>query len=282
MPVAAPADRRFRRAQVPLRRRPVLDFKTWRKIAMVLVAISAGVVGLYTAVNSVLGSLTITTVTVEGTERMSEGAVHEQLAALVGQPMFRVDLDQWRDQVRQLSWVQDAAIRRQLPGTVAVAITERQPLAIGRIGDSLNIIDRRGVIIDAFGPNYSDLDLPIIDGLAYPDESGLDQTGQARALLAVRLLSDLQRTPALAARLSEVDVSNLRNAIVVLKDDTTQLLLGYERFGERLQSYLDLAPTLREGVPNVDTVDLRYGARVFVRPADASRTSRTKRMGGEE
>ena len=45
-------------------------------------------------------------------------------------------------------------------------MTERHPLAIGRIGEELYLVDEHGAIIDEFGPRYADLDLPILDGLA--------------------------------------------------------------------------------------------------------------------
>lgn len=284
MPVAAPADKRFRRAHVRPRRKRTLDRGRWTKVGIVTVVVVAGLVALYLGVSASLASkaLTITTIRVEGTARMPEGVVQEVLADLVGRPMFSVELDVWRDKVRQLSWVADASMRRVMPGTVAVTITERQPMAIGRIGDTLNVIDRRGVIIDAFGPNYKDLDLPIIDGLAYSDDREVGVLEQSRALLAVRLLADLQRTPNLASRVSQVDVSDARNAIVVIKDDATKLHLGDARFAERLQAYLDLVPTLREDVPNADTVDLRFGSRIFVRPASGPNSTRAKGMGGEE
>ena len=40
-----------------------------------------------------------------------------------------------------------------------------------------------------------------------------------------------------------------------------------QKFLERLQSYVDLAPALRERVSEIDYVDLRFGERVYVRPA---------------
>jgi cell division septal protein FtsQ len=43
--------------------------------------------------------------------------------------------------------------------------------------------------------------------------------------------------------------------------------LGNERFAERLQSYHELAPALREQVPAIDYVDLRFDERVYVRPS---------------
>jgi len=43
--------------------------------------------------------------------------------------------------------------------------------------------------------------------------------------------------------------------------------VGTEQFVERLQSYVDLAPALRERVAAIDSVDLRFDQRVYVRPA---------------
>jgi cell division septal protein FtsQ len=149
---------------------------------------------------------------------------------------------------------------------VSVVVEEREPLGIGRIGGSLYLIDQRGAIIDEFGPNYADFDLPIIDGLAAaPSESG-GLVDEGRAALAGRVLAELQRRPDLAKQISQIDVADVRDAVVILKDDTTLLRVGDERFVERVQSYLDLAGRLREQVPRIDYVDLRFDDRVYVKP----------------
>jgi cell division septal protein FtsQ len=150
------------------------------------------------------------------------------------------------------------------PGTLAVAIAERQPIGIGRIRGTLYLIDRTGAVIDEFGPNYSDLDLPIVDGLATTGGEG-ESVDEARSALAGRLMSDLERRPELAARVSQIDVTDARNALVILKNDTALLRLGDERFAERLQSYIDLMPALRERMSEIDYVDLRFDERVYVR-----------------
>jgi cell division septal protein FtsQ len=54
---------------------------------------------------------------------------------------------------------------------------------------------------------------------------------------------------------------------VLLEGDPTLIRLGHERFVERLQSYHELAPALREQVPTIDYVDLRFDKRLYVRPA---------------
>ena len=70
----------------------------------------------------------------------------------------------------------------------------------------------------------------------------------------------------LAVRISQVDVGNPRDAVVLLNGDPAFIHLGNERFVERLETYLDLASTLRVHVPKIDYVDLRFDRRVYVRP----------------
>ena len=71
--------------------------------------------------------------------------------------------------------------------------------------------------------------------------------------------------------------ATLHDAVVLLEGDAALLHLGDERFLERVQSYLDLAPALRERVPDIDYVDLRFDSRVYVRPAATSGRGATGR-----
>jgi cell division septal protein FtsQ len=279
-PVAAPADKRFRRARVsPARKRRWR--LSWRLAARGAAACVVVGFASYQTLSFVLASevLTVTRITVQGHQRMSEGEVVGLLDGLSGASIVMTDLDIWRQKLLASPWVADASIRRMFPGTLAVSITERHPVGIGRIKGALLLIDRTGTVIDEFGPNYADLDLPIIDGLGV--NLGADgPPDEARAALAGRLMSDLARRPGLAARVSQIDVSDRRNAVVLLKGDTALLRLGDERFSERVQAYLDLMPALRERMPGIDYVDLRFGERVVVRPLKEGRSERP-RSGGD-
>jgi cell division septal protein FtsQ len=63
-----------------------------------------------------------------------------------------------------------------------------------------------------------------------------------------------------------VDVSDSHNAAVILNGDQAVIYVGEDRFAERLESYLDVAAALRERIPDIDYVDLRFDERVYVRP----------------
>jgi cell division protein FtsQ len=266
MPVIAPPDKRFRRAHMkPARKRSALRSWRWR----LAVTMTAAGLTFYAGQRAIaivedLDVFHVDHIVVKGNQRLSNGEVLALLQGLRGQSILSVDLEEWRRALLRSPWVADAVLRRTLPSTIDITIQERAPLGIGRIDGALYLVDERGAIIDEYGPSYVDLDLPILDGLSSnPDE---ETTDMYRAMLARRLL-DALRVRRIAGRISQIDVSDARNAVVLLEGDPTLIRLGSERFVERLQSYFDLAPALRERVPAIDYVDLRFDERVYVRPA---------------
>ena len=267
MPVAAPADKRFRRSHIhPGKKRRWLP--SWKSVALVLTVAVAVVYGVFRAAGVALtaDALTISNIQIEGTNRMAPGEAMAILDGLRGSSMVTADLESWRQKLLDAPWVEDAKMHRVFPRTVAVMITEREPLGIGRIQNALYLIDEDGSVIDEFGPKYAEFDLPIINGLAPKRGDADPSAADRRAALAGRVLADFQRRPDLAKRVSEVDVSNASDAIVLLKDDSVLIHTGDAHFADRVQSYLELASRLHEDVPQIDSVDVRFGDNVFVKP----------------
>jgi len=282
--VSAPQDKRFRRAKVrPAAKRG----RAWESYKYVGVAVltAAMFFGGYVAVDLSLTAeaLTISRITVSGNTHVSQGEVLSLLDGLNGRNMLLLNLEDWRRRILDSPWVEGVAIRRVLPGTVDIAIAEREPVGVGRIGDTLYLLDQRGSIIDEFGPDHAEFDFPIIDGLVAAETPETDGPviDTRRAALAMRLLAALHARPALASRVSQIDVSDVRDAVVLLKGDTTLVRVGNSDFAERLQSYLELVPALRRQVPQIDYVDLRFGERVYVRPKAIGTRVQRVQGGGE-
>ena len=228
-------------------------------------------------------ALSVSRIVVRGNLRLPTSEVVSLVEGLKGRSVISVDLDQWRSRLLRSPWIAEAAIHRYLPGTIEIQVQERRPMGIGRVKGELYLVDEAGTLIDRYGPRYADLDLPIIDGLEPGAAARTAGLNRERAGLAGRLLGALQRKPELAERVSQVDVSDSRDAVVILDKDTTLVHLGDEQFVERLQSYIELAPSLRRQVPAIDYVDLRFGEHVFVgpvagsgKPADAATSDRRK------
>ena len=281
MPIPAPSDKRFRRAHVsPTRKRGRWDV-SWKRVAHISVVTTFVTYACYRGVDVLLATdaLTVTRITVSGNTKLSRGEVVALLDGMRGRNMVFLDLEDWRQKLTGSPWVADAALRRVLPGTVDVFISERLPMGIARIADALYLIDERGAVIDEFGPNYADFDLPIIDGLSGTPQDGGALIDDTRAALAAKLLASVRDHPGLAKRVSQIDVSDQRDVVVILKGDTAMVRVGEDQFAERLQSYVDLSPALRERVPDIDYVDLRFNERVYVRP-QGSGSRPQKKVGG--
>ena len=274
MPVKAPAERNFRRAAVKTSRRkrfrPRLTWTIARRVFSVLLFVFGVYQSLAFAFTTPL--LRVNRISVHGNVRLSSGEVQALVEDLRGTSILRLDLDAFRQRLVGSPWIAEVGLRRVLPSTVEVFVSERRPIGLCRMGPDLYLVDDTGTVIDQFGPQYAEFDLPIIDGLVTPGAGAAQGSiDTARAELAARVIADLGRNQQIAGRLSQVDVTDAHDAMVLLEGDPALLHLGEDRFLERVQSYLELSSALRERVNDIDYVDLRFDSRVYVRPAPASR-----------
>ena len=274
-------DKRFRRAYVkPTKRRH------WRSLAKPFAkyVVLAGILGYGLYRGGVVAAnarvLQIDRIAVRGNKRLSNGEVLSLLDGLTGQNLMRTDLSAWRSRLLASPWVRDAALRRSLPSTVEVVVSEREPIGIGRLAAGLYLVDEEGTVIDQYGPQYADLDLPIVDGLLASNDPHAAIDPQ-RAELAGRLIAALAGHAVVARKISQVNVSDPHNAAVLLSGDPALIYVGEDRFLSRLQSYLDLSAALRERVDSIDYVDVRFDDRIYVRPAEQGGKGRRGGKGGK-
>ena len=267
MGVKAPTEKNFRRARVkPGKRRGPKSRVSWRAVrtiaTVVLVTYAA-----YRACDLVLSAaaLRIQHIAVKGNARLSEGEVRTLADGIRGTSILTADLAAFRRRLLESPWVADVALRRVLPSTVEVFVSERTPIGLCRIKNQLYLVDRGGTVIDEFGPQYATFDLPIIDGLVRAAASGRPAIDERRADFAARVLDAIAPRKDLERRISQIDVSDLHDAVVLIEGDAALLHLGEDRFLERLQSYLDVASALRDRVHDIDYVDLRFDDRLYVR-----------------
>lgn len=280
MRVKAPTEKNFRRARArPAKRRKLRALLSWRVVRALLIVALVAVAGYRAARLTYDSSLfRVRHVRVHGNARISSGEVQAIVGDLKGAHILTANLARSRAELLESPWLAEAALRRVLPSTIDVYVSERRPFGVCRLGNQLYLVAADGTLIDEFGPKYAEFDLPIIDGLfprttssrvsrtsrtAQPGATGADP---ARAALAARVVEAIQGSETLARRVSQIDVGNARNAVVILDNDPALLHVGEERFRERLLSYVEIAGRLRERFPDIDYVDLRFEQHVYVKP----------------
>lgn len=268
MKVKAATEKNFRRVRSkPARRRKFRLRVSWRmvRIALALVVITFAA---YRAFDLALNAsvLRVSRIRVNGNVRLSGGEVQTLIRDLRGTNILTADLADYRRVLLRSPWVSDVALRRVLPSTVDVYISERRPFGLCRLGNQLYLIDRDGTVMDEFGPQYAEFDLPIVDGLVRAPRHGKPTIDDVRAEFAARVVESVQGSSELARRVSQIDVSDAHDAVVMLDNDPALLHVGEDRFRERLQAYLEIAEALRQRIPEIDYVDLRFEQRVYVKP----------------
>ena len=271
MSVKAPSEKNFRRARArPAKRKGGRGRIPWR-VARTIVCAALGVYAAYRVFDLVVSAsaLQVRRISVHGNVRLSAGEVQTLAGDLRGTSILTADLRAYRRRLLRSPWVAEVALRRVLPSTVEVFVSERRPMGLCRMGNQVYLVDRFGVLIDEFGPQYAEFDLPLIDGLVRPPSSGEPALDERRADLAARVIDAIAPRKDLAHRVSQIDVRDLHDAVVLLDGDPALLHLGEDRFLERLQSYVDVATALRDRVPDIDYVDLRFDERMYVRPVAA-------------
>jgi cell division septal protein FtsQ len=263
--IPVPADKRFRRSDIGQGRR-----RSWRGLLTRAAWIGgAGVLALLLVVflgHTLLGAavLHVDHVSVRGNARVSIEEIDSRLEGMRGQSILRVDLEQYRVRLLESPWVESAELWRVLPSTVHVRLVERTPLAVARLRGQLYLVGADGVIIDSYGPRYRDFDLPVVDGLM-TDAPGGPAIDSGRIRLVQRVFHDVSARPDLFRRMSQLDVSDPRNAVVLIDGEPAELRLGDRDFLQRLERYEETAPRLREQRQVVEYYDLRFGDRIWVK-----------------
>jgi cell division protein FtsQ len=114
-----------------------------RRVAVGLVALLAvGGLGWVVLLSSWLA---VDDVQVTGSSRLTPEQIASAADIRTGHPLARVDTAGVAGRVRQLPPVADVAVLRSLPGTVRIAVTERQPVAAYAAPDGIRLIDATGV-----------------------------------------------------------------------------------------------------------------------------------------
>ena len=191
-------------------------------------------------------------------------AVRERFALDVGQSVFAVPLGARRASVEEIAWVEAATVQRVLPNRLRVYLRERTPVAFLRLGSSLCLVDRAGVILPP--SEDSAYSFPVITGLS---ESLPAAERQARVRLYVEFIEDMDRNgTSHSARLSEVDLSDPDDvrASVPEADGAVWLHFGRGRYQEKFEMFLQNRPLWQQSGQAVRSVDLRYRGQIVLNP----------------
>jgi cell division protein FtsQ len=209
-------------------------------------------------------------------EYISAAVVSQVFSTDVGRSVYRVPLEERRQELLALPWVASAYVMRAWPNHLRVLATERKPVAFVRLGaqrpaDSdvpprapLSLIDREGVLLPL--PAHGNFAFPVLSGVTAA-QALPERRKRVGVLLAV--LTDLDsETPPRSGEISEMDLSDPSDAAVTASVSGSAVLvhLGSNNFLARYKYFLENLDHWRDQYRTVRSVDLRFEKQVIVQP----------------
>ena len=262
-------DRRYWRRRVNRHVRKARRMRTllrWTGIVAANVAIGAVLVVSGASVArhfATSDELAVREIVVEGTAATTPEAVRAVLQSYMGRNLVELALDEVAAAATKDPWVKQATVKRILPGTLRITVTERTPGALALLRGCVYVVDDGGFVLGPAGPDLP-YDLPLLVGL--DGQQGKDR--QAALARGVSLLMQLHGAfPAWTRGISEVDLSRSDRVAVTRLEGGPQILLDPERIDRNLGAYLALQPTIARKIGDMSRVDLRWSQRISLLPA---------------
>ena len=160
-----------------------------------------------------------------------------------------------QETIKSFTRVKNVTIRKIFPLSLNITIEERKPFAVLK-KDFLFVIDTEGVIISQIEAH--NIPLPLLF-----DENNFNDYYKEKIDLARECLEKM--TPKERQDIEILDLSENLNVKVKTRDSSTWLILGNNRFGEKLRRFIAEKTSL-ERYGNLAYVDLRFQDRFFIKP----------------
>lgn len=191
-------------------------------------------------------------VEVRGVQNLNELKVYERALAERERAMPLVDIDGLRDELLQLSWVQDARVSRQLPDTLVIDIVERKPAAVLKKAGKLVLIDAEGTELETVSAERAKGKL-IVGG-----------PGAGKQVVALGALLDA--APAIKGQVREAEwVGNRRWNLTFKTGQLLALPEGKEASAKALMTFAQLDGRNRLLGGKAQAFDMRAPDRIYLR-----------------
>jgi cell division protein FtsQ len=102
---------------------------------------------------------------IEGSRRLSEEQIAKLSGVELGRNIFQLNTDEAERKLLLDPWVREVKITRQLPATLRIEFSEREPFALAAIADELYLLTKAGEPFKRFEPG-DPYDLPVVTGIS--------------------------------------------------------------------------------------------------------------------
>jgi cell division protein FtsQ len=174
---------------------------------------------------------------------VNETMLRDAVAAKIDGGYFKLDVDEMKNVVEKIAWVDQASVRRVWPDTLAIQVQEQQALAKWATGGLVNV---RGSIFKPETSSYPK-DLPL-----FTAPVGMQEKITQYYLFAKEIFSTMN------VNISEVRM-DARRAVSLRLDNGIEVMLGRDQIESRLQRLARIyTKVLATRAIEIARLDLRY------------------------
>ena len=178
-----------------------------------------------------------------GSQRVTTLEIEAAVAPALDGSFISVDLDEIRQHVQSIEWVDKVSLKRDWPGTIIIAYTEHR--AAARWGESGLLNTAGELFAEDAGPEYGEL--PRLEG---PDGS--------HRRVAARYLEIRDRLARSGLTLDVLSMDN-RGAFTIRLIGGAAVRIGREDVEGRIDRFFAVAvPALAEDIERAEYIDMRY------------------------
>jgi cell division septal protein FtsQ len=226
-------------------------FKRGTVIMLVIVFAAAAVLG----VKLLVRKFSIKEIIVSGNYYLDRDDIIGSINIKNGDQLLNVQFKDVDDKLGKNPWIKEVSLKKQLPGTLLINIEEAVPKALLRIKRKLYLIDSEGRILERIKGD-SMLFLPVIKDIRPKNEKGISE--------ALKLVDVLMKRDIFADRES-VEIG-LETYGLTMKIDGEFIKVGYGKYSEKYDMWIELEPEIRKKSVPIKYVDLRFKDSVIVKP----------------
>jgi len=183
-------------------------------------------------------------VRIEGNRRVSRDEILAITGLEGGPNILALDIKGMNRRLGEHPWIERCTIRRELPGTIRIAVREREPIALIHLG-RLYYIDANGVVFDeARGRDKAAY--PILTGVRREDLEKGEAKTRRLVQAAIHLLEISRRSPVLPYRsISQIHLDRAVGLLVYTMERGIEVRMGFGDFERKLSRLSRVWPTVR-------------------------------------
>lgn len=199
-----------------------------------MISLFAGMVGLFVLAAEWKHSLAIQNISVSGLQSVPLGEIVGLANIRLHMELYAFDLLDVQRRMMLKPFIKTARVHRELPGTIAIDIVEREPIASINTGQ-LYLVDADGVVLPYVGLQKR-FDVPVIVGIEGLRTERVGVPLMNKELFkAIQVLKSAMALDTVVYRMiSEIDMKRGGDIVLYSADSGVPVILGRERIPEKL------------------------------------------------